>query len=163
MKKVIRFLTVGSAMVMGLSAVAMWGCCEYAQELASWLLGSYAARALAEQHTVPVASLLYILGMLGATVALCFVAGNPRVGAWADILLAGTIAAVIPGMRGLVGRICGILLATESVYANTSYTVMESLCGYALSLTGIAAAAALIACGMSIAMKKSPRNQPEAM
>lgn len=160
MKKIILILSISAVVIMGLSAMALWGCCVYRETLAPLIIGGSIGEEMLANNVLPLASILYTVGMLGCMAGLCAVAGNLRVGVWADILLAAGMVLVVPGVRTLVTYTQRILMGSQGSAVLAAYASMETLASVALSLTGLATAAALLACGMSIALKKLKKVNP---
>lgn len=159
MKNAIRILAIASAVIMALTLCALVVCIVFQGELTSLMYGGYYAQMAGRHYSIPVGNLLYTLGALAAALVLCFTAGYKQFGIWLEVLLAVCISAVLPGLRHIISVVQTALLNPAGEEALASFSAVQSICSMAMSLTGIATAMVLVACGMSIAVKRMENQQ----
>ena len=150
MKKLLKILPLVSLGIVGASVMAVLLCCVYSKPL----MELFFHRGEELPTVIPVADAVLLSGQLGAMIWLCICVGNHHFGIWSELLTAGSLGAVLPGLYQMLSYIQSALvgqnMGADYVIAK-SY--MTNLWNYATALNGVAVSMALLVCGMSIASK----------
>lgn len=151
MKKLLKTMSFISFGVIGLSGMAVLLCYVFRVPLMQLFFHNGA-----ELPTViPVANAVSLVGQLGAMIWLCVCVGDRRFGIWSELLAAGWLGAVLPGICRILSYVQS-LLWTRSMGSDymIGMSYMSSLWSYATVFNSVAVALALVVCGLSMAQKR---------
>ena len=150
MKKLLKILSFISLGIVGASVMAVLLCYVYRVPLME--LFFHTGREL--PVVVPVANAVSLIGQLGALIWLCVCVGDRRFGVWAELLGAGWVAVLLPGLCRLLSwcesLTAGRALGSEYMVASSYMNILWS---YATIFNSVAVSVALVACGCSMASK----------
>lgn len=150
MKKLLKILSFISLGIVGTSVMAVLLCYVYRVPLMELFFNT--GREL--PVVVPAANAVLLVGQLGALVWLCVCIGDRRFGIWAELLGAGWLGLLLPGLCRLLGWVesltAGRALGMEYMMASNYMNILWS---YATIFNAVAVSMALVVCGCSIASK----------
>ena len=164
MQKLIRILSILCLALMVISLVLTVGCILLQKPLIDLIYGKSVATA---PMAVPVSPIVYSLLSILTFGLLCLVAGNRRIGIWADLILLSANALVLPGMNfalSLVQNLAGTAMANaRGVAAIVANSAVNNFCTYTMLPGGLGMRLTLVVCGMSIVLKLLEKRQTETL
>lgn len=151
MKKLLKILSFISLGVIGMSCMAVMLCYVFRVPLMQLVFHRGAELPV----VIPVANAVLLVGQLGAMIWLCVCVGDRRFGIWSELLAAGWLGVVLPGICRLLSYVQSLLL-TRSMGSDymIGMSYMSSLWSYATIFNSVAVALALVVCGFSMAQKR---------
>ena len=147
MKKLMKILTFISLGIVATSVLAVMLCYVYRVPLMELFFGN----SMELPTVIPVSNAVVLTGQLGAMIWLCVCIGDSRFGIWSELLAAGWLAVVLPGISRLISYVqvmAGRALGTDYLLAQN---YMSNLWSYATIFNGVAVALVLVVCGASMA------------
>ena len=164
MKKTILVLSIVCLALMVISLVLTAGCILLQKPLIDLIYGKSVGEA---PMVVPVSPIVYGLCAILTFGLLCLVAGNQKIGIWADLVLLGVSALVLPGLSSvltLAQNLAGSAVANaQGVSAIIANSAVNNFCTYTMLPGGLGMRLALVVCGMSIALKLLKKRQTETL
>lgn len=164
MKKTIRILSILCLALMVISLVLTAGCILLQKPLINLIYGKSAATA---PMIVPFSPLVYGVCAAVTLGLLCLVAVNKKIGIWADLVLLGVSALVLPGMNFLLNFAQNMLVTTAAnargVAAVIANSAVNNMCSYTMMPGGLGMRLALVVCGMSIVLKLLEKQQVKTL
>ena len=155
MKKLLKILTFISLGILGTSVMAVLLCYVYRVPLMQLFFHT----GMELPAVVPAAGAVTLVGQLGAMIWLCFCVGERRFGLWAELLAAGWLGVVLPGIARVLSWVQSVVLSRGlGLDYLSAYSYMNTLWSYATILNGVAVALALVVCGLSMAYKRGERE-----
>ena len=164
MKKAILILSIICLALVILSLVLTAGGILLQKPLIDLIYGKTAGDA---PMVVPVSPL--VSGLCAAVTfgLLCLVAGNKRIGIWADLILLSISALVLPGLSfvlSLVQNLTGSVIAnTQGVAAIVANSAVNNMCTYTMLPGNLGMRLALVVLGMSIVLKLLEKRKTETL
>ena len=164
MKKAILILSIVCLALVILSLVLTAGCIILQKPLIDLIYGKSAATA---PMVVPVSPLVYGLCASLTFGLLCLVAGNKKIGIWADLILLGVSALVLPGLNfvlSLAQNLAGSAMANaQGVAAIVANSAVNNMCTYTMLPGNLGMRLALVVLGMSIVLKLLEKRKTETL
>ena len=153
MRKTPRVLSVIATVI---AAICLLGIlvCVVLQKLLLPLMS--AAPEAIERFIVPVGPVLYVLGVFLVLLMLTVATSTRKTGYWMEILCA-VLLALLPSLQSGVTLLQNMLMGNYGASQLVAFSVVSSLCSIPVGAVYFAVVLALLACGMSIADKRSQK------
>lgn len=154
MKKIARFLMLGAVGIGGLSVIWMLITILFQRSILEWRYGLSMETYAGQIPAIPVDVLVYGFGVLAVLVVLLFAVCDGRKSLWIDVGCAGALSVVFPVLLWGIDRIQRKIMENPmDVQPTVYYGLLNSVCKADLEFMEVAICLALVACGMSIAVK----------
>lgn len=151
MRKTPRVLTVIATAIAALCLLGILACVVLQKLLIPIMSASPEAL---EKFIVPVGPVMYVLGVFLVLLMLAVTTKNQRTGCWMEILCT-VLLAVLPSLQSGVTLLQNMLIGNRGASQLVAFSVVNSLCSIPVGVVYFAVVLALLACGMSIADKRS--------